>query len=54
MARLKLTMACWDYDRTRALMEDRVPIDGIELNYLNLPVRVTSAARWKLEGRPAS
>ena len=34
-------MACWDYDRTRALMEDRVPIDGIELNYLNLPVEET-------------
>jgi 4,5-dihydroxyphthalate decarboxylase len=41
MAKLKLTMACWDYDRTRALMEDRVPIDGIELNYLNLPVEET-------------
>jgi 4,5-dihydroxyphthalate decarboxylase len=34
-------MACWDYDRTRALMEDRVTIDGIELNYLNLPVEET-------------
>jgi len=34
-------MACWDYDRTRALMEDRVLIDGIELNYLNLPVEET-------------
>jgi 4,5-dihydroxyphthalate decarboxylase len=41
MAKLKLTMACWDYDRTRALMEDRVPVDGIELNYLNLPVEET-------------
>lgn len=34
-------MACWDYDRTRALFEDRIPIDGIELNYLNLPVEET-------------
>ncbi len=41
MSKLRLTMACWDYDRTRALMEDRVPIDGIELNYLNLPVEET-------------
>jgi 4,5-dihydroxyphthalate decarboxylase len=41
MARLRLTMACWNYDRTRALLEDRVPIDGIELNYLNLPVEET-------------
>jgi 4,5-dihydroxyphthalate decarboxylase len=31
-------MACWNYDRTRALMEGRVPVDGVDLNYLNLPV----------------
>jgi 4,5-dihydroxyphthalate decarboxylase len=41
MAKLQLTLACWDYDRTRALMDGRVPIDGIELNYLNLPVEET-------------
>src|SRR6202158_5346067 len=41
MAKLRLTMACWNYDRTRALLEERVPIDGIELNYLNLPVEET-------------
>ena len=41
MGKLPLTMACWNYDRTRALMEGRVPIDGIELNYLNLPVEET-------------
>jgi 4,5-dihydroxyphthalate decarboxylase len=41
MAKLRLTMACWDYDRTRALMEDRIPVDGIELTYLNLPVEET-------------
>jgi 4,5-dihydroxyphthalate decarboxylase len=34
-------MASWDYDRTRALLEGRIPIDGIELNYLNLPVEET-------------
>src|ERR1700745_2212344 len=38
MSRLRLTMACWSYDRTRALLEDRIPIDGVELNYLDLPV----------------
>src|ERR1700726_1428462 len=41
MAKLRLSMACWDYDRTRALLEGRIPIDGIELNYLNLPVEET-------------
>jgi 4,5-dihydroxyphthalate decarboxylase len=41
MPKLRLTMACWNYDRTRALLEDRVPIDGIELTYLNLLVEET-------------
>ena len=41
MAKLRLTLACWNYDRTRALMEDRIAVDGIELTYLNLPVEET-------------
>lgn len=41
MAKLRLTMACWNYDRTRALLEERVPVDGVELTYLNLPVEET-------------
>src|SRR5207302_420317 len=41
MAKLRLTLACWNYDRTRALLEERVPIDGIELTYLNLVVEET-------------
>ncbi len=35
---MKLTLACWDYDRTRPIMENRVRFDGIDLNYLNLVV----------------
>ena len=35
---LPLTLACWDYDRTRPLMEDRVRFDGINLTYLNLVI----------------
>ena len=31
MANLKLTLACWDYDRTRALFDGRVRPEGIEL-----------------------
>jgi 4,5-dihydroxyphthalate decarboxylase len=34
-------MACWNYDRTRALLEGRVRPDGIDLNYLALPVEET-------------
>jgi 4,5-dihydroxyphthalate decarboxylase len=41
MAKLRLTLACWNYDRTRPLLEGRIPIDGIDLNYLNLPVEET-------------
>src|SRR5215472_14468925 len=31
MSNLKLTLACWDYDRTRALFDGRVRPEGIEL-----------------------
>lgn len=36
MARLRLTLACGDYDRTRALYDGRVVPDGIELNFIAL------------------
>ena len=38
MGKLRLAMACSNYDRTRALFEGRVPVDGIELTCLNLPI----------------
>ena len=41
MAKLRLSLACWNYDRTRGLLEGRIPVDGIELTYLNLPVEET-------------
>ena len=41
VARLRLTMACWNYDRTRALLDGRVRPDGIDLNYLALSVEET-------------
>jgi len=41
MARLRLTFACGDYDRTRALYEGTVQPDGIDLTYLRLPVEET-------------
>jgi 4,5-dihydroxyphthalate decarboxylase len=31
MSNLKLTLACWDYDRTRPLLDGRVKADGIDL-----------------------
>ncbi len=41
MSRLKLTFGCWNYDRTRALMDGSVVPDGIDLNYLDMPVEET-------------
>ncbi len=41
MARLRLTLACGDYDRTRALEDGTVRPDGIDLTYLRLPVEET-------------
>ena len=41
MAKLKLSFGCWNYDRTRALMDGTVQPDGIDLNYLNMPVEET-------------
>ncbi len=41
MSKIKLTVACWDYDRTRALQEGRVEVEGVELTYLPLRVEET-------------
>jgi 4,5-dihydroxyphthalate decarboxylase len=41
VSKLRLTFGCWNYDRTRALMDGRIRPDGIELNYLNMPVEET-------------
>jgi ABC-type nitrate/sulfonate/bicarbonate transport system substrate-binding protein len=41
VSRLGLTLACGDYDRTRALEEGVVRPDGVDLTYLRLPVEET-------------
>ncbi len=38
MANIELTLACEDYDRTRALRDGLVKPEGIDLNYVALPV----------------
>ena len=38
MAKLRLTLACWNYDRTRALAGGSIVPDGVDLNYLSLPL----------------
>ncbi len=39
--KLRLSLACWDYDRTRALMDGRVSPEGIDLVYQPLEVEET-------------
>lgn len=41
MTRLRLSLACWDYDRTRALADGSVRAEGIDLNYLDMHVEET-------------
>jgi len=41
MSKLKLTLACWDYDRTRALIDCRVQAEGIDLEIKVLRPRQT-------------
>jgi len=41
LSRLQLSLACWDYDRTRALADGSVRADGIDLVYNNLFVEET-------------
>src|SRR5215813_8088346 len=40
-SKLRLTMSCWNYDRTSALQESQASFDGIELTYLPLVVEET-------------
>ncbi len=41
MSKLKLTLACWDYDRTRPLIDGRVQAEGIDLEIKVLRPRET-------------
>ena len=41
MSKLRLSLGCWNYDRTRSLLEGRIQPDGIDLNYLSMPVEET-------------
>ncbi|HVE50319.1 MAG TPA: ABC transporter substrate-binding protein [Casimicrobiaceae bacterium] len=41
MSRLALTLGCWNYDRVQALADGSVRPDGIDLNFLSMPVEET-------------
>jgi 4,5-dihydroxyphthalate decarboxylase len=39
--KIPVTLACWDYDRTAALADGRVSVEGVDLTYLTLRVEET-------------
>jgi 4,5-dihydroxyphthalate decarboxylase len=41
VAKISLSLACWDYDRTRAMRDGRVQVDGVDLVYQALEVEET-------------
>lgn len=41
VSELQLSLACWDYDRTRAIQDGRVRAEGIDLNFISLRVEET-------------
>src|SRR3979490_636393 len=41
VSKLRLSLGCWNYDRTLSVREVRLQPDGIDLNYLNMPVEET-------------
>jgi hypothetical protein len=47
MSKLKLTLACWNYDRTRALIGGRVQAEGIDLDIKLLRPRETFRECWR-------
>lgn len=54
MGKIRLSLACWNYDRTRALAEGRVAVDGVDLTYLTLPVEETFFRMMRFEEFDAS
>lgn len=38
MSRVPITIATWDYDRVRPLVDGRVKVEGCDVNYLTMPV----------------
>lgn len=41
MSKLPLSLACWDYDRTRAIRDGSVRVEGVDLNFIPLRVEET-------------
>jgi 4,5-dihydroxyphthalate decarboxylase len=46
MSPLPLTIATWDYDRVRALMDGRVRVEGCDIHHFNLPPEECFHRAW--------
>ncbi len=46
MAKLELTIATWDYDRVRPLMDGRVKVEGCEINFIKVPPEECFHRAW--------
>jgi 4,5-dihydroxyphthalate decarboxylase len=49
MSLLQITLATWDYDRVRALMDGRVKVEGCDLRHINLPPEECFHRAWAEE-----
>jgi 4,5-dihydroxyphthalate decarboxylase len=50
---LKVSFACWDYDRMKAIEDGRVRVEGLDLNFLNLRVEETCVATLRIANSPS-
>ena len=46
MSRIPLSVATWDYDRLRALIDGRIEVEGCDLTYLTLPPEECFQRAW--------
>jgi 4,5-dihydroxyphthalate decarboxylase len=41
VSRIRISLACWDYDRTRAIADGRIRPEGLTVEYISLPPEET-------------
>lgn len=46
MTKVEITIATWDYDRVRPLMDGRVKVEGCEINYIVVPPEECFHRAW--------
>lgn len=46
MAKVELTVATWDYDRVRPIMDGRVKIEGCDINFIKVPPEECFHRAW--------